>query len=203
MPGGRDIVPVLNALLATPFALKLATKDHHPADHVSFASNHGPDARPFETYTTIVNPANPKETYKSLLWPDHCVQGTPGNALVSELHADKVDRVILKGCDPRVEMYSSFRSPLRDPPLASAVSELAEVLKEAGITDVVVGGLAGDYCVKFSALDSAEGGWRTYVLEDGMRCVSGDEGWRAAQEELTSKGVKIVTSQWVKEVRLR
>ncbi len=200
VPEGREIVPIINDLLSLPFALKLATKDHHPPDHISFVPNHGPSARPFESFTEIVNPANPKETYSSRLWPDHCVQGTPGNALLPSLHLDKVDQVILKGCDPRVEMYSAFRSPLRDPPLESAVSDLARVLREAGVTDVVVAGLAGDYCVKFSAMDSAEEGWRTVVVEDGLRCVHGRDGWEATKEELVVKGVEVVSLDWVKEV---
>ena len=155
---------------------------------------------PFHTTITIANPLNPAETYESLLWPDHCVQGTPGNALLPELDARALDGVVLKGTDPRVEMYSAFRAPLRDPPLPEAVSELGRLLAEAGVTDVVVGGLAGDYCVKCTAVDSAEGGWRTYVVEDAQRCVYGEEGWRKAREEMEGKGVRIVSSEWVVQV---
>ena len=147
-----------------------------------------------------MNPLNPLETYETRLWPVHCVQGTPGNALLPELSTERVDRVVLKGTDPRVEMYSAFRSPLRDPPLPSAVSELADDLRKNAITDVVVCGLAGDYCVKCSAVDSAEEGWRTYVVEDAVKCVGGEEAGMEVKTELEIKGIRIVSSAWVKEV---
>lgn len=191
VPDGRAVIPPINALLALPFAFKAATKDHHPPHHVSFASRH-PGAVPFATHTTIANPANPAETYATRLWPDHCVAGTPGNALAAGLDAARLERVVLKGLDPRVEMYSAFRSPLRSPPLASAVSGLAGLLREREITDVFVTGLAGDYCVLYSALDSAEEGWRTYVVEDAVRCVGGAEAWESKKQELEAKGVKVV-----------
>lgn len=141
----------------------------------------------------MTNPANAQEQYKTRLWPDHCIAGTPGNALARELAVDRLDRVVLKGMDPRVEMYSAFRSPLRNPPLASAVSELADLLREHEITDVFVVGLAGDYCVLHSALDCAEEGWRTYVVEEGQRCVGGKEGWEKAAALLREKGVAVVS----------
>ncbi|KAI0650513.1 Isochorismatase hydrolase [Trametes meyenii] len=204
VPGGRDVIPIINELLRFPFVLKIATKDHHPPSHVSFASNH-PGATPFVSTTTIVNPANLAETYETLLWPDHTVVGTPGNALVPELDVSRIDAVVLKGTDPRVEMYSAFRSPLRDPPLASAVSDLEGRLREAAVTDVFVVGLAGDYCVKSSAKDSADLGWRTYVVEEGTRSVGGAEGWAQTVAELKGVGVEIVKFDgqevgWVKEL---
>ncbi|KAI0660768.1 Isochorismatase hydrolase [Cubamyces menziesii] len=202
--GGRDIIPTINELLQLPFVLKIATKDHHPHDHVSFASNH-PGATPFVSTCTITNPANPAETYETRLWPDHCVIGTPGNALVPELDVRCADAIVLKGTDPRVEMYSAFRSPLRDPPLQSAVSELEGRLRDAGITDVFVVGLAGDYCVKCTALDAAELGFCTYVVEDAVRCVGGDAAWTETVADLEKAGVKVVraTGEEVERVRAR
>ncbi|TFK94198.1 isochorismatase family hydrolase [Polyporus arcularius HHB13444] len=191
VPGGRDIVPVLNDLLKLPFVLKIATKDHHPPDHVSFASNH-PGATAFASTTTIVNPANPAETYETQLWPAHCVVGTPGNELLPELDHARVDAVVLKGTDPRVEMYSAFRSPLRDPPLAGAVSDLEERLRAAQVSDVFVVGLAGDFCVVNSALDAAQLGFSTYVVEEGTRCVGGAEAWAKTRSLLEEKGVKVI-----------
>lgn len=199
VPDGRSIIPTLNELLSLPFTLKLATKDHHPQDHISFASNH-PGTKPFESFVTIVNPNNPSETYESRLWPDHCVQGTPGNELLHELHLDQVDKVVLKGRDPRVEMYSAFQSPLRDPPLPTAVSELSDLLRDNNITHVVVVGLAGDYCVKSSAIDSVEGGWKTCIVEEGTKCVGGDVGWTESKKELTERSVHMVDIEYVKRV---
>lgn len=143
---------------------------------------------------------NPEETYESLLWPDHCVVGTHGNDIIAELDESKFNRVVCKGTDPRVEMYSAFRSPLREPPLESAVSELAEVLKQEGVDGVVVVGLAGDYCVKASAVDAVEGGFTTYVVEEGVRCVGGDEGWKDAKANMEERGINIVTLEWVTKV---
>ncbi|KAI0092187.1 Isochorismatase hydrolase [Irpex rosettiformis] len=196
---GRAIIPVVNELLSLPFDLKLATKDHHLPDHISFASNHGPSAKPFDTFITIVNPNNPAETYESRLWPDHCVVGTPGNDLLPELNLARIDKVILKGSDSRVEMYSAFRSPLMNPPLPSAVSELANDLKVADITDVVIVGLAGDYCVRCTAIDSRDQGWPTFIVEGGVRSVGGDVGWNSSKRELEEKGVRIVDLDWVKK----
>ncbi|KAH9833707.1 isochorismatase family hydrolase [Rhodofomes roseus] len=203
VPDGRAVVPVINDLLALPFVLKIATKDHHPPNHISFASNHGPDAQPYTSFATVTNPTNARETYQTRLWPDHCVAGTPGNALVRELAADRLDGVILKGMDPRVEMYSAFRSPLRDPPLVSAVSSLAALLRDRQVTEVFVTGLAGDYCVFHSALDCAEDGWKTYVVEEATRSVGGQEGWEKAVEELKAKGVGIVHADGEEVGRVR
>ncbi|KZF24417.1 isochorismatase family protein [Xylona heveae TC161] len=191
--GGRDIVPVINNLLRLPFILRIATKDFHPADHVSFASNHSaPNNVPFSSVVTIANPSNPDETETTKLWPVHCVQGTPGAELLPELDASRLDRVIEKGTDSRVEMYSAFRTPFRNPAMAG--SGLTAVLKENGITHVFVAGLAADYCVCYSALDSAEDGFTTYLLEEGTRAVDpSQDGWGQRRQELESKGVKIVS----------
>jgi len=190
---GRDIVPCINELLKLPFTVKVATKDHHPADHISFASNHPPpNNHPFTSVITIVNPNNPAETYSSNLWPAHCVVGTPGNGLLPELDLDQVDVVIEKGQDPRVEMYSAFASPLVNPPLPSAVSGLANLLKEKDVSHVYVVGLAGDFCVKASALDARKAGWQTLVIQDGVRSVDPGKGWNDAKEVLKNAGVNVL-----------
>lgn len=194
---GREVIPIINNLLEFPFVFKVATKDHHPPDHVSFASNHQ-GKRPFTSFATIRNPNNPDEAYESRLWPDHCVIGTAGNELVEELDVGKVDLVLEKGTDARVEMYSAFRPPLANPPLEESESGLENILKEKGVTDVYFVGLAGDYCVRFSAIDcaKAEGtGWNTYVIEEGIRCVDPGAGWEEARAEMVNAGVKIVSVQ--------
>ncbi|KAI9000794.1 Isochorismatase hydrolase [Trametes punicea] len=203
--GGGEILPVINELLQLPFVLKVATKDHHPPDHVSFASNHA-HATPFVSTCTIVNPANPAETYETRLWPDHCVIGTPGNAFVPELDIARFDAVVLKGTEPRVEMYSAFRAPLHDPPLPSAVSDLERRLRAAHVTDMFIVGLAGDYCVKCTALDSVELGWRTYVVEEGTRCVGGDAAWADTAAVVEKAGGKVVHADgeevgWVRALK--
>jgi nicotinamidase-related amidase len=167
---GRDIAPVVNELLGLPFVVKVATKDFHPQDHISFASNHPPPNNiPFESEIVITNPYNLSETETTRLWPDHCVQGTKGSELVPELDLPKIDHIIEKGQDKRVEMYSAFADPFLNPTVSK--SKLADTLKEAGVTHVYVVGLATDYCVKFTAIDSAKEGFKTYVIREGTRPV--------------------------------
>ncbi|KAF2748489.1 Isochorismatase hydrolase [Sporormia fimetaria CBS 119925] len=168
--GGRDIVPCVNELLSMPFAIKVATKDFHPPDHVSFASNHAPPNNvPFTTVITIRNPLNHDETQESRLWPDHCVQGTKGAELLPELDVDKIHHIVEKGQDKRVEMYSAFADPFVNPTVSR--SGLADVLRGSGVTDVFIVGLAADYCVKFTALDAHREGFKTWIVEDGTRAV--------------------------------
>jgi len=178
----------VNKLLEVPFVLKIATKDWHPADHISFAANH-PGSQPYTSSTTITNPLNPTETYETRLWPIHCVQGTRGAELVPELNVDKIDRIVEKGQRKEVEMYSAFYDPLTDPRCSD--SGLAEVLKEAGIQRVFVVGLAADYCVKATALDSKKEGFETFIVEEGTKPV--DEAmWETTSKEIEEAGVTIV-----------
>ncbi|THH29655.1 hypothetical protein EUX98_g4533 [Antrodiella citrinella] len=221
VPDGRSILPTINTLLSLPFppSLKLATKDHHPPTHISFHTSPchhaaSPPLQPFTSTITITNPSNPAETYISQVWPPHCIVDTPGNALADGLDVDKIGRVVLKGRDERVEMYSAFRTPLRDPPLeepetvdgeAFGIGELGRVLCEEKVTDVIIVGLAGDYCVKASALDcvaigkETRRGWRTWIVEEGVRSVGGDKIWTEARKELESHGVQVVGLQDVKK----
>ncbi|KAJ4343413.1 NAD(+) salvage pathway protein [Ascochyta clinopodiicola] len=187
--GGRDIVPAINELLALPFTLRVATKDFHPQDHISFASNHpAPNNQPFVSKATIKNPLNSDETFETQLWPDHCVQGTAGAELLPELHVDRVDCIVEKGQDKRVEMYSAFADPFPSP---CAQSGLADRLREAGVTDVYVVGLAADYCVRFTALDAHKNGFQTWVVGEATKAVdpsSLEEVYRGYEEA----GVKVI-----------
>jgi len=185
---GRAIIPTVNHLLGLPFALKIATKDWHPADHISFASSH-PDKKPFVNTVTIVNPYNASETYETRLWPDHCIQKTAGAALVPELDVGKVDKIVEKGMRREVEMYSAFYDPLEKPRVSD--SGLADVLREGGITHVYVVGLAFDYCVRATAVDAQREGFKTVVVREGTRAVEKD-GWARVERELESMGVGVV-----------
>lgn len=170
MQGGRDIVPLVNELLSLPFAVTIATKDFHPQDHISFASNHPPPNNvPFASLISINNPLNPEETQETRLWPDHCVQGTKGSELLPELEVAKVNHIVEKGQDKRVEMYSAFADPFMNPTVSR--SKLAQILHDSGVTDVYVAGLAADYCVKYTALDAHREGFKTWVVGDATRAV--------------------------------
>lgn len=192
MEGGRDIAPIINDLLALPFALRVATKDFHPRDHISFASNHPPpNNKPFESTVTIHNPHNAAETNTSLLWPDHCVQGTSGSELISDLDSFKIQHVIEKGQDPRVEMYSAFAAPFSAPVVAS--SGLADLLREAAITHVYVAGLAFDYCVKATAMDAAKEGFTTLVIDDATKAADqSKKAYDAVARDLATHAVSII-----------
>ncbi|KAK0767123.1 hypothetical protein N5P37_000856 [Trichoderma harzianum] len=197
VPQGRDIAPVVNALLTLPFAIKIATRDNHPQNHISFAENH-PGSIPFKSYHTIIHPTDPTKSDTTLLWPTHCVQETPGSNLVPELDAEKIDVVVDKGMDARVEMYSAFYDPMR-----VSVSELGERLKEESVTDVFVVGLAADYCVRATAESAVEEGYRTFIVEEGTRPVM-REIWEAEGKKVVEgKGVRIVSVDGEEVARVR
>lgn len=213
MPRGTDIVPVVNELLSLPFAKKIATKDWHPHDHVSFASNHpAPNNVAFESTTIIVHPSDPSRSYETRLWPVHCIQGTHGANLVAGVLVDRIDVTIEKGNDPRVEMYSAFTDPFHEPPFTPtstsiSTSILPKILSDEGITHVYVVGLAQDYCVKASAIDSVRFGYETFVVVEGTRAVVPGGGWDAAEEDMVAAGVKMVVMdgeevEWVRKLHV-
>lgn len=183
----------LNHLLTLPFPVKIATKDFHPQDHISFASNHPPpNNKPFESMATIANPLNPSETQETRLWPDHCVQGTKGSELLPNLDVSKVHKIVEKGQDKRVEMYSAFADPFVNPCVSK--SELAKTLHDEGITDVFVAGLAADYCVRYTALDAAKEGFTTRVIGEATRAVD-PAGLNEVYEEYSKAGVTVITKE--------
>lgn len=189
--GGRGLARVWNDLLSLPFAVKLATRDYHPKDHISFASQH-PGKEPFTSTHTIKNPENHGDkAFTTLLWPDHCIQGTPGCEFIPELDQSKLTQTIEKGQDKRVESYSAFGPVYRNPPVG--MSGLGDTLKNEGITDLYVVGLALDYCVKHTAIDAVEHGFKTYVIEDATKAVDqSDEGLAATRKELQDSGVILI-----------
>lgn len=201
--GGRDIAGAVNELLSLPsFVLRVATQDWHPPHHVSFAQNH-PAKKPFVDVTTIANPHNPAETCDTRLWPVHCVQGTKGAELVPELDLRRVDHVLKKGHDPRVEMYSAFYGPFRSPRVCD--SGLAALLRDKGVTHVYVVGLALDFCVRCTAADAVAEGFATYVVEEATRGVAtdGPAAWAECVEGLEKDGVKVVSMAGDEVQRLR
>ncbi|KFY39094.1 hypothetical protein V495_06161 [Pseudogymnoascus sp. VKM F-4514 (FW-929)] len=199
VPHGRSILNTVNTLLGYPFIFKIATKDWHPAGHISFASSH-PGAEPFTSFATITNPSNPSEKYESRLWPDHCIQGTPGAELVQNLELSKVDKVLEKGQTKEVEMYSAFYPPLTAPRVSD--SGLSALLKAKGVTDVYVVGLAADYCVAATAEDAIKEGFRAWIVEEGTRAVEVEK-WEEKVKELEGKGVRVVSVEGEEVERVR
>ncbi|MFQ5806018.1 MAG: bifunctional nicotinamidase/pyrazinamidase [Phycisphaerae bacterium] len=180
VPKGEEVIPVANAV-SPKLDLVVATQDWHPPDHDSFAANH-PDKRPGDVIDL--------HGLRQILWPVHCVQNTRGAAFASDLDTSRVARVFQKGSDPGIDSYSGFFDNGR-----RRSTGLDDYLKERSVRDVYVLGLATDYCVKFTALDAADLGFRTFLIEDGCRAVElhpGD-GPRAIQE-MTHAGVGVVRS---------
>lgn len=192
--GGRDIADTINSLMEMPgIALRIATKDWHPRNHISFASNHSaPNNKPFESIFTIANPENPEEKEETRLWPVHCVQDTKGAELIPELNTSKVDHIIEKGQDSRVEMYSAFKAPFDNPRIAE--SGLAKLLRDENITHVYCVGLALDYCVRCTAVDAAKEGFETFIIKEACRPVDQAVPNTAEfKKQLVDKGVKLVS----------
>jgi nicotinamidase/pyrazinamidase len=178
VPEGDSIVPVVNRLQAG-YELVVATQDWHPANHGSFAANH-----PGRAIGEQIELAG----LPQILWPVHCVQDTPGAAFHPALNLDRVARVFRKGTDPAIDSYSGFFDNGH-----RAATGLAEYLRERGVEDVHVCGLATDYCVKFTALDAIGLGFRVALLEEAARGVELQPGdVRRAIEEMRQLGVTVI-----------
>ncbi len=153
---GEAVVPVANALMPR-YPLVVATQDWHPADHGSFAASH-PGTRPGEVIDLGGVP--------QVLWPPHCVQGTPGAEFHKDLNITRIDHVVRKGTDPAVDSYSGFFDNAR-----RHATGLDAFLKSRGVDELVIAGLATDYCVQFTVLDGANLGYAVTVVTDGCRAV--------------------------------
>lgn len=199
VPEGDLVVPVANKLISSgAFDLIVATKDWHPANHVSFAANH--EGR--NVFEQIALASGPQT-----LWPTHCVEGTPGAELHAELLQGRIDHIVHKGTDPEIDSYSGFfdNNHMKETPLQGLL------LKEAaarGVArddiSVTVCGLALDYCVAATARDAATLGLKTEVVLDGCRAVNitpGDD--LRALRELASVGVGVVSSSALVPERTR
>lgn len=181
VPGGDEIIPVVNALLPK-HNLVVATQDWHPANHGSFASQH-----PGHAVGDVVKLGG----LDQICWPDHCVQNTVGAQLASGLEQTAISEIFLKGTDPAIDSYSAFYDNAH-----RRATGLGDYLKARGVTDVVIVGLALDYCVKFTAQDALGLGLKTTVVTDATRAVNLDptDGDRAL-EALRTTGAVITTSE--------
>src|SRR5882757_5965478 len=172
---GDAVVPVINRL-AERFDHVVLTQDWHPAGHSSFASSH-PGSAPFET---IAMPYGPQT-----LWPDHCVQGTPGAAFHPQLVTGKAQLVIRKGFRPSIDSYSAFYENDKTTPTG-----LAGYLRERGLKRIFMAGLATDYCVNYSALDARRLGFDTVLVRSGCRAIDLAGSLAAALAAMEAAGVQ-------------
>lgn len=180
VPRGDEVVAVANAL-SSRFPFVVASQDWHPPGHGSFASAH-PGMRPGDV--TVLGGV------EQVLWPDHCVQNTPGASFHSGLDVAPIGAVIRKGADPEVDSYSAFFDNGR-----RVDTGLAALLRARGVTEIWLVGLATDYCVKYTALDGRSLGFEVAVVSDGVRAVDVEPGdGERALDDMARAGCRIVKS---------
>ena len=179
VPKGDEIVPLVNRLIDA-FDHVVLTQDWHPRGHSSFASSHKGQA----PFSSVRMPYGDQT-----LWPDHCVQGTPGAEFHSGLVWSKAELIIRKGFRTAIDSYSAFYENDRTTPTG-----LGGYLKERGLQKLVIVGLATDYCVAYSALDATRLGFEVAVVLDACRAIdlNGSLAW--AQDEMRKAGVTLAES---------
>lgn len=186
-PGGAlavknadGIFPLANDI-QDRFSLIIASKDWHPPNHKSFRSQHPGHA----LYDVISLNDLPQ-----VLWPDHCIQNTPGSDFHSALKTHSIQKIVYKGTDPEIDSYSTFFDNAH-----RKSTGLDDYLKSQHVTDIYIMGLATDYCVLFSVLDARKLGLNTFVIEDG--CFGIDKNpndIEKAKETMREAGAKLLKS---------
>ena len=179
VPQGDEIVPLVNQL-ARRFETVVLTQDWHPKGHSSFAGSH-PGAKP---YDSIQLPYG-----QQILWPEHCVQGTPGAAFHPALDVPQASLIVRKGFRPAIDSYSAFFENDRTTPTG-----LGGYLRERGIGRIYLCGLAFDFCVGYSALDAAREGFVVCVIEDACRAIDVAGSADAMRASLRAVGVTILSA---------
>ena len=178
VPQGDEIVPAVNRL-AAEFAHVVLTQDWHPRGHASFASSH-PGKQPFETTELAYG--------KQILWPDHCVQGTPGAAFHPGLDVPHAELVVRKGFRSAIDSYSAFLENDHRTPTG-----LAGYLKERGFQRITLCGLATDFCVFYSAIDGRAAGFEIGVVTNACRGIDVDGSLGHALRSIREAGVSLLT----------
>lgn len=178
--GGDEIVPLINAL-ARKFRNVVLTQDWHPADHISFASQHAGKA-PFETIELDYG--------TQVLWPDHCVWGTHGAEISRDLDIPHAQLVLRKGYNRAIDSYSGFQEADRE-----TLTGLAGYLGERDVGRLFVVGLATDFCVGWTAIDGAAGGFDVTVIEDATRAIDSNGSLEKAWADMDEAGVARIMSR--------
>lgn len=178
VPAGHEVIEVANRWM-DDFELVVATQDWHPPDHQSFASQH-----PGKEIGDLIE----LKGLEQVLWPEHCIQGTAGAELHTELNQQQIHTVIQKGTDARIDSYSGFFDNGHQ-----QSTELGNYLARHQIDTVTIMGLATDYCVKYTALDAIRLGLKTRVVTEGCRGVELQTGdIQRALEEMQAAGVVLI-----------
>ncbi|MCP5506300.1 MAG: bifunctional nicotinamidase/pyrazinamidase [Chlamydiales bacterium] len=174
--GGEEIIPIIHQLMDR-FDVVIATQDIHPKGHVSFAETHGK-----QVGETVELEGQTQE-----LWPIHCVENTHGAALADGLNKDKIQAYFKKGTDLQVDSYSAFFDNDYE-----SETGLDDYLRQRKVKTLYLVGLTTDFCVKFTALDALDLGFKVVIVRDACKGVFDEE---RALEELKKKGAKIVFSK--------
>ncbi len=178
VPESDKIIPVINDI-QKHFDIVVATQDWHPLHHKSFASAH-PGKKEMDTIML--------DNIEQILWPDHCVQGTRGAALCDELILNDVAAIFRKGMNPNIDSYSAFNDN------AHIISTgLADYLKGKGASSVYVCGLAGDFCVAYTAIDALSEGFETFLIEDATKPID-EKGFDKLKKLICNKGGTIINT---------
>ena len=178
-PHGDEVVLPINRL-ARRFEHVVLTQDWHPLGHSCFASSH-PAREPFEMIET---------TYGAqILWPDHCVQATPGASLHEDLQIPHAELILRKGFRLAIDSYSAFFENDRKTPTG-----LAGYLRERGFRRIFLAGLALDFCVRFSAEDAQSEGFTAAVVEDACRAIDVEDSDAAARQSFAARGIQTITA---------
>ncbi len=179
LPRGDEVVPIVNRL-ASAFRNAVLTQDWHPRHHLSFASTH-PGRGPYET---IAAPYGPQ-----VLWPDHCVQGTPGAAFHDGLEIPHAGLVLRKGMNRAINSYSAFYENDHTTPTG-----LIGYLRERSLTRVFLAGLAFDFCVRYSAEDARRENFAVFVIEDACRGIDIDGSVTATRASLAALEIPCIAA---------
>ena len=158
VPQGDQIISHINAEMQKDYSVIVATQDWHPANHKSFASQHV-GKKPFDTVQL--------NGIDQILWPDHCVQGTFGAELHKDLDTRRISAIFRKGMNPEIDSYSAFfdNNKLNN-------TGLQGYLQDKGIKKLVFCGLAGDFCVAYSANDAKALGYEVTILENCVKYIN-------------------------------
>ncbi len=178
--GGDEIVPLINTL-AEKFTHVVLTQDWHPANHISFASQHHGKA-PFDTVEL--------EYGTQVLWPDHCVWDSHGAEISRDLHIPHAQLIIRKGYNRAIDSYSGFQEADRE-----TLTGLAGYLGERDLGRLYIVGLATDFCVAWTAIDGAAGGFDVTVIEDATRAIDSNGSLEKAWADMDEAGVQRIQSR--------
>jgi nicotinamidase/pyrazinamidase len=175
---GDSVIPVINKLQER-FDLVVATQDWHPAAHKSFASAH-PGKENFEEIMLDGLP--------QVLWPDHCVQETYGAEFSSLLSSKKIEAIFRKGMEKNIDSYSGFFDNGK-----KKATGMGDYLKGRGVKSIFVTGLAGDFCVNYTATDGLELGFQSTIILNATKAIN-EENFKKAMEIFKTKGGNVIDS---------